>query len=80
MNYTNDAIELTALITAAKNDSISLLGYAKSDLFLFQNKPKEALVELKTLADNPNLLILNEFAQIEIAEIFQFERNIFRNE
>ena len=70
MNYTNDAIELTALITAAKNDSISLLGYAKSDLFLFQNKPKEALVELKTLADNPNLLILNEFAQIEIAEIF----------
>ncbi|MBX3009616.1 MAG: tetratricopeptide repeat protein [Melioribacteraceae bacterium] len=70
MNFTNDAIELTAVITAAKSDSLSLLGYAKSDLFLFQNKPKEALVELKTLADNPNLLILNEFAQIKIVEIF----------
>lgn len=80
MNFTNDAIELTAVITAAKSDSLSLFFYAKSDLFLFQNKPQEALVELKTLADNPNLLILNEFAHIKIAEIFLGMGNFIESE
>lgn len=66
----NDTIEYSALISTSRKDSVNLSKLAKADLFLFQNKLKEAIIELKTLAENPNLFVLNEFANYKLAEIF----------
>lgn len=69
-DFANDAIEYSALISTSQKDSINLTKLAKADRLLFQNKLKESVIELKTLADNPNLFILNEFANYNLAEIF----------
>lgn len=66
----NDAIEYSAVISTSRKDSVNLARFAKADQFLFQNKLKESTIELKTLADNPNLFVLNEFANYKLAEIF----------
>lgn len=66
----NDTIEYSALISTSRKDSVNLARFAKADQFLFQNKLKESIIELKTLADNPNLFVLNEFANYKLAEIF----------
>jgi len=68
-DHANDAIELSSLITATKKDSINLVLYAHADLLSLQNKHKEAATEFKTLSDNPNIFILNNFAKIKYAEM-----------
>jgi len=68
-DHSNDAIELSSLITATKKDSIYLSRYAHADLLSLQNKHKEAAIEFKTLSDNPNIFILNNFAKIKFAEM-----------
>ncbi|HOI29250.1 MAG TPA: tetratricopeptide repeat protein [Melioribacteraceae bacterium] len=73
----NDAIEYSSLITLARKDSLNLLTYAKADRLLFQNKPKESAIEFKTLADNSNLFVINEFAKYKLAEILISEENFF---
>lgn len=73
----NDAIEYTALITMARKDSLNLMTYAKADRLLFQNKLKESAIEFKTLADNSNLFVINEFAKYKLAEILILEENFF---
>jgi tetratricopeptide (TPR) repeat protein len=74
-DYTNDALELSTLITSTKKDSLNLVRYAKADLLLLQNKYKEAGTELKTLSDDNNLFIINDFAKIKLAELFVAENN-----
>jgi tetratricopeptide (TPR) repeat protein len=74
-DFTNDALELSLLIIASQKDSLNLLRYAKADLLTIQNKLKEALSEFKALAENQNAFILNDFANIKIAEIFLEENN-----
>lgn len=69
-DFSNDAIELLFLINIAKKDSINLIKYANADLLLLQNKLEEAATEFKTLADNDNLFIINQFAKEKLAEIF----------
>lgn len=69
-DFSNDAIELSSLISTSQKDSVNLSRYAYSDMLLFQNKLKEASIELKTLADNPNLFIINEFANYKLSNIF----------
>jgi tetratricopeptide (TPR) repeat protein len=76
-DFANDAIEYSALISASRKDSINLVKFAKADRLLFQNKLKESIVELKTLADNHNLFVLNEFANYKLAEIFLVEDDFF---
>ncbi|NMB81112.1 MAG: tetratricopeptide repeat protein [Ignavibacteria bacterium] len=76
-DFANDAIEYSALISSSKKDSINLIKYANGDRLLFQNKPKESAIEFKTLADNPNLFILNEFANYKLAEIFLMTDDFF---
>ncbi|MEW6196406.1 MAG: tetratricopeptide repeat protein [Bacteroidota bacterium] len=76
-DFSNDAIELSSLISATKKDSLNLLSYAKSDLLLFQNKLKEAAIEFKTLADNPNLFVINEFANYKLSNIFISEDKFY---
>jgi tetratricopeptide (TPR) repeat protein len=68
-DHANDAIELSSLITASKKDSVNLVKYARADLLSLQNKHKEAAIEFKTLSDNPNIFILNNFAKIKFAEM-----------
>lgn len=68
-DFANDALELSSLISASKRDSLNLYKYAKGDLFAIQNKFKEAVNEFKTLADNPNLFIINEFAKYKLAQM-----------
>jgi tetratricopeptide (TPR) repeat protein len=68
-DFSNDALELSSLISTSKKDSISLIKYAQADLYSFQNKFENAAIEFKTLAENPNLFILNEFANYKLAEM-----------
>lgn len=75
-DITNDALELSSIISTTKRDSINLLQYARADLLSIQNKFKEAAIEFKTLADNPNLFILNEFAKIKFAEMLIAENDL----
>ncbi|KAF0153041.1 MAG: TPR repeat-containing protein [Ignavibacteria bacterium] len=76
-DFSNDALELSFLINSTKRDSINLAKYAKADLLLLQNNYKQAAVELKTLGDNDNLFIINQFAKMRMAEIFISENNFF---
>lgn len=76
-DFTNDALELSFLINSTKGDSINLIKYAQADLFLLQNKTKQASIEFKTLGDNDNLFIINQFAKMKVAEIFISESNYF---
>jgi len=68
-DFTNDALELSSLISTTKRDSLNLYKYAQADLYSIQNKFKDAANEFKTLADNPNLFILNEFANYKYAQM-----------
>jgi tetratricopeptide (TPR) repeat protein len=77
-DFANDALELSALINTTKKDSLNLFKYASADLLLIQNKSQTAATELKTLADNPNVFILNDFAKIRIAEIFISENDFLK--
>lgn len=74
-DFSNDALELSALINTAKKDSLILLKYAEADLLAIQNKHKEAGVEFKTLSDNPNVFIINDFAKNKFAEMLIAEND-----
>lgn len=69
VDFANDALELESLINATKRDSLNLAKYAHADLLSFQYKFKEAANEFKSLADNPDLFLLNEFAKYKLAEM-----------
>lgn len=69
VDFANDALELSSLISIVKKDSLNLLRYAHADLLSFQYKFKEAADEFKSLADNPDLFILNEFSRYKFAEM-----------
>jgi tetratricopeptide (TPR) repeat protein len=79
-DYSNDAIELNFLISIAKKDSINLIKYAIADLLLLQNKLEQAATEFKTLADNDNLFVINQFAKSKLAEIFICKDDFFSAE
>ncbi len=61
----NDALKLSMLIIENKtNDSVNIAmqAYAKADLFLFQNKPKEALQLIDSICTlNPSHPLLDDF-------------------
>lgn len=76
-DFANDAIEYSALISTSKKDSSNLAKYGNADRLLFQNKLQESVVEFKTLADNPNLFVLNGFANYRLAEIFLVKDDFF---
>ncbi|MFA7227811.1 MAG: tetratricopeptide repeat protein [Melioribacteraceae bacterium] len=75
-DFANDALELSTLISTSRKDSLNLLLYARADLLALQNKHKEASVEFKTLSDNPNLFIINDFAKIKFAEMLIAENEL----
>ncbi len=75
-DYANDALELEAFINSAMKDSLNLYLFAQADLRAIQNKHKEAGIEFKTLSDNPNLFIINDFAKIKFAEMLIAENDL----
>lgn len=75
-DFANDALELSALINTTKKDSLNLLIYANADMLAIQNKHKEARIEFKTLSDNPNLFIINDFAKNKFAEMLIAEGDL----
>ena len=68
-DFTNDALELSSLISTTRRDSLNLYKYAQADLYSLQNKFQEAANAFKTLADNPNLFIINDFANFRFAQM-----------
>ncbi|MCX7797766.1 MAG: tetratricopeptide repeat protein [Melioribacter sp.] len=68
-DFANDAIELLSLINFCRKDSINLSKYALADLLSFQSKFSLAIEELKPLAANLNLFLLNDYANYKIAEL-----------
>ncbi len=74
-DISNDALEYSFLINSSKKDSVNLARYAKADLLLLQNNVKDAATEFKALGDNDNLFIINQFAKINLANIFILDNN-----
>ncbi|MEW6701919.1 MAG: tetratricopeptide repeat protein [Bacteroidota bacterium] len=75
-DFANDALELSAVINAAKKDSSNLLLYARADLLAVQNKYKQAASEFKILSGNPSLFVLNDFSKIKFAEMLIAENDL----
>ena len=75
-DFSNDAIELSSIISTTKKDSLNLTLYAHADLLAIQNKHKQAAIEFKTLSDRPNLFILNDFAKINFCEMLLAENDL----
>ena len=75
-DFSNDAIELSSIITTTKKDSANLTLYAHADLLAIQNKYKQAAIEFKTLSDRSNLFILNDFAKINFSEMLLAENDL----
>lgn len=68
-NSTNDALELSLLLTTSKNDSANLAEFSKAELLTKQMKFDSASVIYKKLANNPRAFVLSQFAQIRDAEM-----------
>ncbi len=66
----NDALQLSMLITTMRKDSLTLLDFARADMFAVRSDYKEALKIYLKLSDKENLLIWNSFARYKAAEIF----------
>lgn len=76
-DFANDALENLFLINSTKKDSLNLLSYAKAELLLLQNNLQQAFTEFKTLSENDNLFLINQFAKLKIAEILIAQNKFF---
>lgn len=65
----NDALQLQTLMSVMKNDSVNLSKFAEGDLYTFQNRFEEASTVFKSLAENENLILLNNIAKFRYAQI-----------
>lgn len=79
-DFANDALENLFLINSTKKDSLNLLSYAKAELLLLQNNLQQAFTEFKTLSENDNLFLINQFAKLKIAEILIAQNKFFEAE
>lgn len=68
-NIANDAIELSLLINTTKNDSLSLLKFAKADLLIELKQYKEASVIFKELSQKNDLLTLKDLSAFRYAQM-----------
>ncbi|MCX6150975.1 MAG: tetratricopeptide repeat protein [Ignavibacteriales bacterium] len=68
-NNANDAIELSLIINSTKNDSLSLVQFAKAERLTQQDKYAEAKEIYSTLSDNQNLLIIKDLSSLRSAEM-----------
>ncbi len=68
-DFTNDAIKLKSFISIFKSDSLNLRKFAAGELFIEQNLPDSAVKVFNEIAENKNVLILNNLAALKAAEI-----------
>lgn len=68
-NIANDAIELSLLINTTKNDSLSLLEFARADLLIEQKQYKEASGIFKDLSQKNDLLTLKDLSSFRYAQM-----------
>ena len=69
-DFTNDAIKLKSFISIFKSDSLNLRKFAAGELFIEQNLPDSAVKVFNEIAENKNVLILNNLAALKAAEIY----------
>lgn len=65
----NDAIELSLLMNTAQNDSSNLMTFAAGEFLTDQKKFKEALEKYKIVAGDPLKLMLQNIAELRVAEM-----------
>ena len=65
----NDAIELSLLMNTAQNDSSNLLTFAAAEFLTNQKKFNEALEKYRTVTNDPQKLILQNMAELRVAEM-----------
>ena len=65
----NDAIELSLLMNTAQNDSSNLMTFAAGEFLTDQKKFKEALEKYKIVARDPLKLMLQNIAELRVAEM-----------
>ena len=68
-NSANDAIELSLLITALKNDSTEAVKYANARLLMKRFKLNDAAIILAEITDNTQNFILRDIAEFDLAKI-----------
>lgn len=68
-DFTNDALEFSLLLNVAKNDSISLINYAKAEVLIITKKFKEAQVLFDEIALNQQSLVFLPFCLLKSAEM-----------
>ncbi|MCO6474527.1 MAG: tetratricopeptide repeat protein [Melioribacteraceae bacterium] len=67
---TNDAIELSILITTFKNDSLSLLALAGADKLMTQKQIYMAISEFEKIAGTSEFFLMRETALMNLAKLF----------
>ncbi|MHB1686702.1 MAG: tetratricopeptide repeat protein [Ignavibacteriaceae bacterium] len=66
---TNDAIELSLLMNTAQNDSSNLVTFASAEFLTDQKKFKEALEKFEVVANDPQKFMLQNIAELRVAEM-----------
>ncbi|MFZ5948068.1 MAG: tetratricopeptide repeat protein [Stygiobacter sp.] len=79
-DFANDALENLFIINSTKKDSVNFAKYAFAELLLQQRKEEKAIIEFKTLSENDNLFLINQFAKYKLAEILVFFNKFFEAE
>jgi tetratricopeptide (TPR) repeat protein len=68
-DFTNDALEFSLLLSVAKNDSLNLTKYAKSEIFIIQKRYKEAQSLFDEILKGQQSLIFTPFCFLMSAEM-----------
>ncbi len=72
----NDALQLSMMITILRQDSLTLLKFAKADMFISLNQLDSAAQILSGLSKKENLLIWNSYAKYNLAVILLAKHKI----
>ncbi len=68
-NYSNNAIEVSIILSSLKKDSVSLIKFAKADMMIEQQKYIDSKSLLTELAGNESLFLIKDAVKYRLAEI-----------
>jgi tetratricopeptide (TPR) repeat protein len=68
-NSTNNALELSLILSTSKNDSADLVRFSSAELLAEQMKYDSASVIYKSIYNNPRAFVLGQIAEIRDAEM-----------
>jgi tetratricopeptide (TPR) repeat protein len=75
-NSANDALSLSLLLNTSINDSSNLVIFAQAELFAEQGSFEEAAKNYKIVAEEPQKFMLENLADLRVAEMDLAENNI----